>query len=115
VARILILGSVNLDRVWRLEAPLRAGGRTGYREVDARVGGGGFNTGCALIALGHDVAIAASLAGDGGGRLRLEALVEQGSTSGRCGWWRASPDRTRFSSIRAASVASSRLARVPKR
>lgn len=77
MAHVLVVGSVNVDRVWRLDAPLRTGGRLSRGEVTLRPGGGGFNTGAALLALGHRVTLAAALSTDAAGdacRDRLEAM-----------------------------------------
>lgn len=77
MAHILVVGSVNVDRLWRLDAPLRAGGRLTRHDLVLRLGGGGFNTGAALLALGHRVTLAATLSTDAAGaacRARLEAM-----------------------------------------
>jgi ribokinase len=78
MAKILVLGSVNVDRVWRLDRPLRVGGRNLFGAVERRIGGGGFNTGSALLALGHQVSIATSLGDDEDGRRCLETLRQMG-------------------------------------
>jgi sugar/nucleoside kinase (ribokinase family) len=75
VARILIVGSVNIDRIWWLNAPLRAGTRLSYDRIERRYGGG-YYTGLALAALGHDVRLLTRLAGDDDGR-RCLAMLEQ--------------------------------------
>ncbi|WP_018388764.1 PfkB family carbohydrate kinase [Ancylobacter sp. FA202] len=77
MGHVLVVGSVNVDRIWQLAAPLRAGGRLTREEVTLRCGGGGFNTGAALLALGHRVTLAATLSTDAAGaacRARLEAM-----------------------------------------
>jgi sugar/nucleoside kinase (ribokinase family) len=76
VARILIVGSVNIDRVWWLDAPLRAGARLSYDRIERRYGGGGYYTGLTLAVLGHDVRLLTRLAGDDDGR-RCLAMLEQ--------------------------------------
>lgn len=78
MAKILIIASVNLDRVWRLNAPLRSGGRAAYQDVEFRFGGGGFNSGRALRACGHDVSLLTSLADDAAGRACRAALERIG-------------------------------------
>ncbi|MDQ0347129.1 carbohydrate kinase family protein [Ancylobacter vacuolatus] len=77
MGHVLVVGSVNVDRIWRLTAPLRSGERLTREEVTLRPGGGGFNTGAALLALGHRVTLAATLSTDAAGaacRARLEAM-----------------------------------------
>jgi sugar/nucleoside kinase (ribokinase family) len=78
MAKILVLGGVNVDRIWRLDGSLRPGGHNTFFGVERRVGGGGFNAGCALIALGHEVSIATSLGDDKDGRWCMAALRERG-------------------------------------
>ncbi|HVI27409.1 PfkB family carbohydrate kinase [Hansschlegelia sp.] len=82
MARILLFGGVNVDRVWRLNAPLRTGGNNLFGAHESRVGGCGYNTGCALIALGHQVAIVTALATDAGGRACRAALQARGFDTG---------------------------------
>ncbi|WP_428032390.1 PfkB family carbohydrate kinase [Ancylobacter sp.] len=77
MAHILVVGSVNVDRIWPLDAPLRAGGRLTRRDARLHMGGGGFNTGAALLALGHRVTLVATLSSDAAGRAgraRLKAM-----------------------------------------
>lgn len=77
MGHVLVVGSVNVDRIWRLDGPLRAGGRVTRGAVELRCGGGGFNTGAALLALGHRVTLAATVSTDAAGRAcrdRLEAM-----------------------------------------
>lgn len=77
MAHVLVIGSVNVDRLWRLTAPLRAGERLTRGEMSLRLGGGGFNTGAALRALGHRVTLVATLSTDAAGRAcrtQLEAM-----------------------------------------
>ena len=76
MAHIVVAGSVNLDRVWWLEAPLQSGARLSYAHRQLRLGGGGFNTAVALRTLGHDVSIVASLADDKAGRACRRALEQ---------------------------------------
>jgi sugar/nucleoside kinase (ribokinase family) len=78
MSKILVLGSVNVDRVWRLDRPLRVGGRNLFGAVERRIGGGGFTTGAALLTLGHQVSIATSLGDDEDGRRCLETLRQLG-------------------------------------
>lgn len=68
MATVLVIARPNLDRVWRLSAPLVVGGRNAYEHIEERYGGGGFYTGSALIALGHHVRLMATLADDAKGR-----------------------------------------------
>lgn len=78
VARILIVGNVNIDRVWRLTAPVREGARISYERIEARYGGGGFFTGRTLLSLGHDVRLMTRLGRDDQGRRCLAMLEETG-------------------------------------
>lgn len=59
--RIVVIGHVNHDRIWRLTEPLRAGGRIPWSSRDTRLGGGGFFTASRLRQLGHEVAILSNL------------------------------------------------------
>lgn len=78
MAHVLVVGSVNVDRLWRLTAPLRAGERLTRGEMQLRCGGGGFNTGAALLALGHRVTLAATLSTDAAGRACRHLLETMG-------------------------------------
>lgn len=78
MGHILVVGSVNVDRVWWLNGPLCPGGRLTYRRRELRCGGGGFNTGAALLALGHEVTLVASLAEDAAGHACLRAVRKLG-------------------------------------
>jgi sugar/nucleoside kinase (ribokinase family) len=78
MAQIVVLGDVNVDRIWRLGHPLQAGGRNTFGLVERRIGGGGFNTGCALLALGHQVSLVTSLGDDENGGWCRAALRETG-------------------------------------
>lgn len=76
--RILVIGSVNHDRIWHLDAPLIPGRRLLYSACDVRLGGGGFHTGSRLLELGADVALISCLMQDGQGLSALETLREMG-------------------------------------
>lgn len=78
MAHILVAGNVNLDRVWSLDAPVRPGARLAYHARTLRCGGGGFNTGAALLALGHRVSLATTLGQDAAGRACRDALASLG-------------------------------------
>lgn len=77
---LLVIGALALDRPIRLDGPLRAGGRLRARSLggalEARLGGGAANAGCALVAAGHAVRIASVLAEDDDGR-RARALATE--------------------------------------
>jgi sugar/nucleoside kinase (ribokinase family) len=79
MSTFLVIGAVALDRPIRLDGPLRAGGRLRARSLDGalegRLGGGGANAGCALLAVGHEVLVASVLADDADGN-RARALAE---------------------------------------
>jgi sugar/nucleoside kinase (ribokinase family) len=76
MARILVVGSVNIDRIWRLNAPVREGARISYQRIETRYGGGGYYTGRTLLALGHDVRLLTRLANDESGR-QCRMMLEQ--------------------------------------
>lgn len=65
--RIVVIGHVNHDRIWRLTEPLRAGGRIAWSSRDTRLGGGGYFTASRLRQLGHPVAILSNLMTDSHG------------------------------------------------
>jgi fructokinase len=65
--RIVVIGHVNHDRIWRLTEPLRAGGRILWSSRDTRLGGGGYFTARRLRDLGHEVAILSNLMTDSHG------------------------------------------------
>src|SRR5690606_34608341 len=67
-----------IDRVWHLAGPLVAGGRQRYDSVASRYGGGAFNTGSVLRALGHRVRLAAALSVDAAGQCHRRALAARG-------------------------------------
>lgn len=62
--RIVVIGHVNHDRIWRLTEPLRAGGRILWSSRNTRLGGGGYFTARRLRDLGHPVAILSNLMTD---------------------------------------------------
>jgi ribokinase len=76
---LLVIGALALDRPIRLDGPLRAGGRVRAHSLggalEGRLGGGGANAGCALLAAGHAVCVASVLADDADGR-KAHALAE---------------------------------------
>ncbi|MCB8840160.1 carbohydrate kinase family protein [Aurantimonas sp. VKM B-3413] len=74
MAHVLVIGSANVDRIWRLDEPITVGGRFTYREMQTRCGGGGFNTAASLVALGHTVTLCTRLCDDALGRATLETL-----------------------------------------
>lgn len=78
----LVIGALALDRPIRLDGPLRSGGRLRARSLDggleARLGGGAANAGCALRAAGHEVLAAAVVAGDADGRRAMSLAAAAG-------------------------------------
>lgn len=62
--RIVVIGHVNHDRIWRLTEPLRAGGRILWSSRETRLGGGGYFTARRLRDLGHPVTILSNLMTD---------------------------------------------------
>ncbi len=76
--RIVVIGHVNHDRIWRLTEPLRAGGRIPWSSRDTRLGGGGFFTASRLRQLGHPVAILSNLMTDDHGDRAMANLDDLG-------------------------------------
>ncbi len=78
MARIMVVGNANVDRIWRLDRPLVPGGRLSCQSIEERYGGGGFHTGLALLDLGHEVVLVTSLSDDDRGRSYLKDLGKRG-------------------------------------
>ncbi|SCB19742.1 PfkB family carbohydrate kinase [Rhizobium hainanense] len=76
--RIIVIGSVNHDRIWQLDAPLIPGGRIQFSSQTTRLGGGAFYTGQQLLELGADVAIVSRLMQDEQGQAALKSLAVDG-------------------------------------
>lgn len=76
--RIIVIGSVNHDRIWQLEAPLTPGGRLRFSGREVHLGGGAFHTGCQLLDLGAEVALVTRLMADEQGLSALKALDAAG-------------------------------------
>lgn len=76
--RIIVIGSVNHDRIWQLDAPLARGGRIQFSSQITRLGGGAFYTGRQLLELGADVAIVSRLMQDEQGQAALKSLAAHG-------------------------------------
>jgi fructokinase len=76
--RIVVIGHINHDRIWRLNEPLRAGGRIAWSSRETRLGGGGYFTARRLLDLGHDVALLSNLMSDGHGESALADLNAAG-------------------------------------
>ncbi|MEJ1159846.1 PfkB family carbohydrate kinase [Prosthecomicrobium sp. N25] len=74
MARIVVVGGVNVDRVHRLARPLVPGGRHGVLSVRLRAGGGGLVTGAVLARMGHAVDLVCRMATDDPG-LRAAAVA----------------------------------------
>lgn len=72
--RVVVIGHINHDRIWRLTEPLRAGGRIAWSSRDTRLGGGGYFTARRLLDLGHDVALLSNLMSDAHGKAALADL-----------------------------------------
>ncbi|SON56336.1 ribokinase [Hartmannibacter diazotrophicus] len=86
MATVLVAGGVNIDRVWRLSTRLTPGGRTMFRDVETRLGGGGFNAACALKALGHQVLFSVAVPDDPNGQTVRAALISLGFDETYIGW-----------------------------
>lgn len=78
MAHVLVVGSVNVDRIVRIAAPLGAGGRGSVLGTQWRCGGGSFATGAALLALGHRVSLVATLSTDAAGEACRAVLTRLG-------------------------------------
>ena len=69
--RVVVIGHINHDRIWRLTEPLRAGGRIAWASRETRLGGGGYFTARRLLDLGHEVALLSNLMSDAHGEAAL--------------------------------------------
>ncbi|MEK1902852.1 MAG: PfkB family carbohydrate kinase, partial [Rhizobium sp.] len=78
MARIMVVGNANVDRIWWLDRPLVPGGRLACKSIEERYGGGGFNAGLVLLDLGHEVMLVTSLHDDDRGRTYLKDLGKRG-------------------------------------
>ncbi|MCK0207071.1 PfkB family carbohydrate kinase [Starkeya koreensis] len=78
MGHVLVVGSVNVDRIVRIARPLGAGGRVSVLGAHWRCGGGGFATGAALLALGHRVSLVATLSADAAGEACRAVLAQLG-------------------------------------
>ena len=76
--RILVIGNINHDRIWRLDAPLVPGGRLPVRDKAVVLGGGAFHTGSTLIALGAQVVLISRVMSDEMGAAALATLGRAG-------------------------------------
>lgn len=76
--RVVVIGHINHDRIWRLTEPLRAGGRIAWSSRETRLGGGGYFTARRLLDLGHDVALLSNLMSDAHGKAALADLEAAG-------------------------------------
>jgi len=76
--RVIVIGSVNHDRIWQLEDALTPGGRLRFSAREVHLGGGGFHTGCQLLDLGANVALVTRLMQDEKGLSALKTLNAAG-------------------------------------
>ncbi|MFN3507226.1 MAG: PfkB family carbohydrate kinase [Allorhizobium sp.] len=76
--RVVVIGHINHDRIWRLTEPLRPGGRIAWSSRETRLGGGGYFTARRLLDLGHDVALLSNLMSDAHGETALAELQAAG-------------------------------------
>jgi len=76
--RVVVIGHINHDRIWRLSEPLRAGGRIAWTSRETRLGGGGYFTARRLLELGHPVALLSNLMDDTNGDAALAELQAAG-------------------------------------
>jgi sugar/nucleoside kinase (ribokinase family) len=78
MARCVVVGSVGVDEVVRLERSLRAGAHLQGRPTERRLGGGAANTGVALARAGHKVTLVAAVGKDTDGDWVLAELQGAG-------------------------------------
>jgi len=76
--RVIVIGSVNHDRIWQLLDPLTPGGRLRFSSREMHLGGGGFHTGSQLLDLGADVALVTRVMQDEQGQAVLNAVRAMG-------------------------------------
>ncbi|MFN7090356.1 MAG: PfkB family carbohydrate kinase [Allorhizobium sp.] len=76
--RVVVIGHINHDSIWRLTEPLRAGGRIAWSSRETRLGGGGYFTARRLLDLGHDVALLSNLMSDIHGENAFAELQDAG-------------------------------------
>jgi fructokinase len=76
--RVVVIGHINHDRIWRLTERLRAGGRIAWSSRETRLGGGGYFTARRLLELGHDVALLSNLMDDDHGETAYAELSSAG-------------------------------------
>lgn len=72
---IIVIGHINHDRIWRLNAPLRSGARISWSDRRVRLGGGGYYTARRLMELDHPVCLVSTLKGDHHGRWARDVLA----------------------------------------
>lgn len=78
MARIAVLGTLAVDRVVRLDAPLAVGGHQQGQALDDRVGGGAANAAVALARAGHQVTLVSAVGDDAPGRFLCAELAGLG-------------------------------------
>jgi ribokinase len=78
VARILVIGSIALDEVVHLGAPLRPGGHLAGSWQGARVGGGAANTAMALARAGDEAVVISAVGADEYGTWLMREIEETG-------------------------------------
>ncbi|TWF59227.1 PfkB family carbohydrate kinase [Neorhizobium alkalisoli] len=76
--RVIVIGGVNHDRIWRLSDPLVRGGRLHVASQEIQLGGGGFFTGSQLLDLGAEVSMVTWLRSDAQGYAALDTLKQMG-------------------------------------
>ncbi|MCQ1056886.1 PfkB family carbohydrate kinase [Photobacterium sp. ZSDE20] len=64
MANVMLVANLNCDRVLQLKESLQAGGRHHYQDLGRRLGGGGANTGLALVYAGHQVTLVSQVGRD---------------------------------------------------
>jgi sugar/nucleoside kinase (ribokinase family) len=78
MARILLFGNLNRDRLLRLDRPVVPGGRLSGVSEGHRLGGAGANVGTALVWAGHQVRVCCAIGSDEAGDWLLEQARAQG-------------------------------------
>lgn len=78
MAKILVVGHINHDRIWQVDRHIQSGARHAYGDRQVRIGGGGFSTGELLMELGHEVILASYLYDDDYGHSALDMIKARG-------------------------------------
>ena len=78
MSTVVVVGSINHDRMWQVDGPLVPGARLSFTGPQLRLGGGGFTSGLMLRELGHEVILVSRLMRDAHGLAARQTLDELG-------------------------------------